>query len=56
MSSQRKELTDFQRGEIIGAWKCNLSVRKISEILKYPKSTVHEVIVAYNHEMVGHLL
>ena len=47
MSSQRKELTDFQRGEIIGAWKCNLSVRKISEILKYPKSTVHEVIVAY---------
>ena len=48
MDTQRKELSEFQRGEIIGAWKCcDLSIRKISEILKYPKSTVHEVIAKY---------
>ena len=52
MTTQRKELSEFQRGEIIGAWKCKefcekLSERKISEILGYPKSTVHEVIAAY---------
>jgi transposase len=52
MTTQRKELSEFQRGEIIGAWKCRefcekLSERKISEILGYPKSTVHEVIAAY---------
>ena len=47
MDIQRKELSEFQRGEIIGAWKCDLSVRKISELLDHPKSTVHEVIIAY---------
>lgn len=59
MTTQRKELSEFQRGEIIGAWKCKefyeklnekkikLSVRKISEILEYPKSTVQDVIAAY---------
>ena len=52
MTTQRKELSEFQRGEIIGAWKCRefcekLSERKISKILGYPKSTVHEVIAAY---------
>ena len=52
MTTQRKELSEFQCGEIIGAWKCRefcekLSERKISEILGYPKSTVHEVIAAY---------
>ncbi len=52
MTTQRKELSEFQCGEIIGTWKCRefcekLSERKISEILGYPKSTVHEVIAAY---------
>jgi hypothetical protein len=47
MTTQRKELTEFQRGEIIGAWKCNLSERKISDILNYSKSTVHNVIITY---------
>ena len=47
MTTQRKELTEFQRGKIIGAWKCNLSERKISDILNYSKSTVHNVIITY---------
>jgi transposase len=46
-SSQRKELSEFQRGEIIGAWKCNHSEREIGETLNHPKTTVHNVIVAY---------
>ena len=52
MTTQHKELSEFQCGEIIGAWKCRefcekLSERKISKILGYPKSTVHEIIAAY---------
>src|SRR6266511_2302419 len=46
---QRKELSEFQRGEIIGAWKCDFSERNISDKLGYPKSTVHDVIVAYKN-------
>ena len=57
MTTQRKELSEFQRGEIIGAWKCRefcekLSERKISEILGYPKSTVLEVIAAYRDHVI----
>lgn len=48
-TTQRKELSEFQRGEIIGAWKCDFSERKISEILNYPKSTVHDVITMYKN-------
>src|SRR3954454_5077987 len=57
MTTQRKELSEFKRDAIIGTWKCRefcekLSERKISEILGYPKSTVHEVIAAYrDHEI-----
>lgn len=47
---QRSELTPFQRGEIIGAWKCGLSEAKIAASLNRPPSTVHKVIVAY-HEL-----
>jgi transposase len=47
MTTQRKQLTEFQRGEIIGAWKCGFSERNIEKILDYRKSTVHEVIIAY---------
>lgn len=50
MTTQRKELSDFQRGEIIGAWKCGFSERKISEVLNYPKSTVHDVIFIYKND------
>ena len=48
-ATQRKELTEFQRGEIIGAWKCGIVEREITEILHYPKSTVHNVISAYKN-------
>ena len=51
MATKHKELSEFQHGEIIGAWKCNkhikLSERIISDLLGYPKSTVHDVIAAY---------
>jgi transposase len=46
-NNKRKELSAFQREEIIGAWKYDFSERKISEVLGYPKSTVHDVIVVY---------
>ena len=41
------ELTLFERGEIIGVWKCGLSEGKIAEALERAPSTVHKVIVAY---------
>jgi len=50
MTTQHKELTEFQRGEIIGAWKCKIVEREISEKLNYPKSTVHDVISAYKND------
>lgn len=50
MTTQRKELSEFQRGEIIGAWKFDFSVRQISAVLKYPKSTVQDIISAYKND------
>jgi transposase len=47
MTTQRKQLTEFQRGEIIGAWKFGHSGSQISEKLDRPKSTVNKVIAAY---------
>ena len=37
--TSRSELTLFERGEIIGAWKCGLSEEKISVALKRAPST-----------------
>jgi len=45
--ASRSELTLFQRGEIIGAWKCGLSEAKIAAILGRAPGTVHNIIVAY---------
>jgi len=45
--TSRSELTLFERGEIIGVWKCGLSEGKIAEALERAPSTVHKVIVAY---------
>lgn len=42
-----RELTDFERGEIIGAWKFGHSERQISEGLEFPKSTIHNIITKY---------
>jgi len=47
MSCKRKELTIFERGEIIGAWKCGISERKIAEALNCPSCTIHKVISTY---------
>ena len=47
MTTQCKQLTEFQRGEIIGAWKFGHSGSQISEKLDRPKSTVNKVIAAY---------
>jgi transposase len=48
--SKKKELTDFERGEIIGLHKGGFSQRKITEILNIPKSTVGDVIKKYNDQ------
>lgn len=47
MATIRRELTPFQRGEIVGAWKCGMSEGNIAKILKHPPSTVHKIIVTY---------
>ena len=56
MTTQRKQLTEFQRGEIIGAWKFGYSGVQIGEKLGRPKSTVNKVIAAYKKELKYHLL
>jgi transposase len=48
--SKRRELTDFERDEIVGLSKGGISQRNITTILDIPKSTVGEVIKKYNEE------
>ena len=48
--TSRSELTLFERGEIIGAWKCGISEEKIAVTLKRARSTVHKVIVTYRDQ------
>jgi transposase len=45
--SERRELTEFERGQIIGAWKFGHSEREIEETIGHPKSTVHDTIERY---------
>jgi transposase len=45
-----RELTPFERGEIVGLSKGGHSIRNISEILSIPKSTVQNVITKYHKE------
>ncbi|XP_064876722.1 protein RCC2 homolog [Oncorhynchus nerka] len=42
-----KELSDFQRGTVIGCHLSNKSVRQISALLELPRSTVSAVIVKW---------
>jgi transposase len=49
MAAKRKELSVFERGEVIGAWKCGISERKIGEALNRPQSTIHDTISAYKN-------
>ncbi len=49
MITKHKELTLFEYGEIISAWKSEISKRKIGNILNFPQSIVHDVIKAYRN-------
>jgi hypothetical protein len=40
-----RELSEFERGQIIGLWKGGKTHEAISRILKFPKSTVTDTIV-----------
>ncbi|CAB5384330.1 unnamed protein product [Rhizophagus irregularis] len=46
---KKHELTEFERGEIIGLWKGGHSERNISEILDFPKTTIHDTIMDYKN-------
>ncbi|GBB83298.1 hypothetical protein RclHR1_10020002 [Rhizophagus clarus] len=41
------KLSIFERGEVVGAWKCGIIERKIGEALNHPQSTIHGIIAAY---------
>jgi|1186.fasta_scaffold111665_1 transposase len=45
-----RELTDFERGEIVGLSKGGSSQREIAQILNHPKSTVGDIIKKYNEQ------
>lgn len=47
---ERKELTDFERGEIVGLSRGGFSYKNISIILGIPKSTVGVVVKNYNEQ------
>ncbi len=48
MNKMRKELSIFERGEIVEAWKGNnMNERAISEVLNYSQNTIHDVIFTY---------
>uniref|UniRef100_UPI0037E7D725 aminoacyl tRNA synthase complex-interacting multifunctional protein 1-like n=1 Tax=Semicossyphus pulcher TaxID=241346 RepID=UPI0037E7D725 len=44
---RREELSDFQRGTIVGCHLCKKSVREISALLNLPRSTVSAVILKW---------
>jgi transposase len=48
--SKRSQLSDFERGEIIGLWKGGHSERNIESILQHPKSTIHDIITSYKNK------
>lgn len=42
-----EELSDFQRGNVVGCYMCKKSVREISALLNLPRSTVSAVILKW---------
>lgn len=42
-----EELSDFQRGTVVGCYMCKKSVREISALLSLPRSTVSAVILKW---------
>ncbi|GFT76173.1 hypothetical protein TNCV_914501 [Trichonephila clavipes] len=53
--SKSKELSEFDRGSIVGCHLCGKSVREIADIHQKPKSTVSDVLVSRNVEAVKRL-
>jgi transposase len=47
-NASRRELTDAQRNQIIGAYKCGLKGSTIIENFGFPSSTVYDTIKRYN--------
>ncbi|GFW18026.1 regulator of chromosome condensation 2 [Trichonephila clavipes] len=45
--SKSKELSELDRGSIVGCHLCVKSIREIADILQKPKSTVSDVIVKW---------
>ena len=45
--AERKELTEFERGVIVGGWLFGHSEREIEEKTGHPKTTVHRTIEKY---------
>ncbi|GFW42373.1 transposable element Tc1 transposase [Trichonephila clavipes] len=45
--SKSKEISEFDRGSIVGCHLCGKSVREIADILQESKSTVSDVIVKW---------
>jgi len=48
-----RELSQFERGQIIGLWKGGRTHEAISRVLKFPKSTVTDTIVRYKNFNTG---
>jgi len=47
---KRKELTDFERGEIVGLHKGGFSYTKINGLLGHPRSTIGDIVQKYNEQ------
>ncbi|XP_068614225.1 aminoacyl tRNA synthase complex-interacting multifunctional protein 1-like [Brachionichthys hirsutus] len=47
---RRGELSDFQRGTVVGCYMCSKSVREISTLVGLPRSTVSAVILRWKRE------
>ncbi|GFV63506.1 regulator of chromosome condensation 2 [Trichonephila clavipes] len=45
--SKSKELSELDRGSIVGCQLCEKSVRKIADILQKPKSNVSDAVVKW---------
>jgi|tagenome__1003787_1003787.scaffolds.fasta_scaffold20698186_1 transposase len=44
MAENRHEISEFDRGRVIGAHDAGMSIRKIQDIYNIPKTTIHRII------------
>ena len=49
MTQKRKELSEVERSQIIGVWRCGTTISTIVEKLNFPKSTIQNVINLYKN-------